>query len=83
MFAGCHRDPFSPGVFMDQDAFNLAIRKFLKEVGVTSQRAIELAVDQALGSGRLKGDETLSARVVLTIDGLEITHEVKGDIALR
>lgn len=71
------------GGIMNQDTFNLEVRKFLKVVGVTSQRAIEQAVDQALAAGRLTGNETLSARVVLTIDGLEVTHEIKGDIALE
>lgn len=68
---------------MDQDTFNLELRKFLKTVGVTSQRAIEQAVDQAVADGTLKGTETLSARMVLTIDGLDVTHEIKGDIALE
>ncbi|MGF7175673.1 DUF6494 family protein [Azospirillum doebereinerae] len=68
---------------MNQERFNLDLRKFLKEVGVTSQREIEKVVDQALADGRLKGNETLSARMVLTIDGLDLTHEIKGAIALE
>ena len=47
---------------MDQETFNLSIRKFLKMVGVNSQREIEQAVQKALDSGRLKGDESLPAR---------------------
>jgi len=68
---------------MNQENFNLALRKFLKEVGVTSQREIEQAVDRALAAGRLTGSETLSARMVLTIDGLDLTHEVEGAITLE
>lgn len=67
---------------MDDDVFNMELRKFLKQVGVTSQRAIEQAVQDGLASGRLTPDGTLRARVVLTIDGLDLRHEVTGDIAL-
>ncbi|CAO3434077.1 DUF6494 family protein [Azospirillum doebereinerae] len=68
---------------MNQERFNLELRKFLKEVGVTSQREIEQAVERALADGRLKGNETLSARMVLTIDGLDVAHEVQGAIVLE
>ena len=68
---------------MNDDTLNMGVRKFLKVVGVTSQREIERAVGEALAAGRLKGNETLQARVVLTIDGLDLSHEVKGDIALE
>ena len=68
---------------MNQESFNLELRKFLKDVGVTSQRAVEQAVGRALADGRLKGNETLSARMVLTIDGLDLTHEIKGSMALE
>ena len=68
---------------MDQDTFNMEVRKFLKVVGVTSQRQIEAAVDRAIQSGRIKGDETLSAKVVLTIDGVDLKHEITGDIELE
>jgi len=68
---------------MNPDTLNMEIRKFLKVVGVTSQREIENAVDQAFKSGRLKGNETLSAKVVLTIDGLDLEHEIKGTIDLE
>ena len=47
---------------MDQETFNLSIRKFLKMVGVNSQREIEQAVQKALDRGALKGEETLAAR---------------------
>ena len=56
------------------DAFNMSMRKFLKEVGVTSQQQIERAARE---SGR---DGPFEARVVLTIDGLELEHVVTGTI---
>lgn len=68
---------------MNQDTFNMDIRKFLKVVGVTSQREIEHAVNDALAAGKLTGTETLKARMVLTIEGLDLAHEIKGDIALE
>jgi hypothetical protein len=69
-------------VAMNQDTFNMEVRKFLKVVGVTSQREIEAAVDRAIQSGRIKGDETLSAKVVLTIDGVDLKHEITDKIDL-
>ena len=68
---------------MNEDAFNMALRKFLKQVGVTSQREIEQAVRAALADGRLKGDETLPAKVVLTVGGIDLVHEIMSDIALK
>lgn len=71
------------GGSLNDDTFNMDVRKFLKMVGVTSQREIERAVGEALAAGRLKGDETLQAHVVLTIDGLDFSHDVRGKIALE
>lgn len=68
---------------MDEDVFNLELRKFLKQVGVTSQRVIEHGVRAALAAGTLKGDETLQAKIVLTVGGIDLVHEVTSDIALR
>jgi hypothetical protein len=67
---------------MDEEAFNLSIRRFLKNLGVTSQREIELAVRELVDSGKLRGDETLEARAVVNVDGLEREIVVTGDIAL-
>ncbi len=53
---------------MDENIFNMDLRKFLKTVGVTSQREIEEAVRQALAAGKLAGSEALAARVVLTVE---------------
>ncbi|CUJ90365.1 DUF6494 family protein [Shimia thalassica] len=59
---------------MDDD-FNMSMRKFLKQVGVTSQQAIEQAMRDADTKGK-----TFEAKAVITIDGLEIEHVVTGSI---
>jgi hypothetical protein len=68
---------------MNEDVFNNSIRKFLKEVGVTSQREIEKAVREAIAGGKLKGTETLKAKVTLTLGNVGLTHVVDGDIKLQ
>jgi uncharacterized protein DUF6494 len=68
---------------VDEEAFNLSIRRFLKKLGVTSQREIELAVREQLDTGALRGDETLAARAVVTVDGLDKEIVITGDIALE
>ncbi|MGV3635207.1 MAG: DUF6494 family protein [Pseudorhodoplanes sp.] len=68
---------------MNEDVLNTSIRKFLKEVGVTSQREIEKAVREALAGGKLKGNESLPVKMVLTIGPLTLTHTVDGAIALE
>jgi hypothetical protein len=68
---------------MNEDAFNTTIRKFLKHVGVTSQREIEKAVREALDAGKLKGNESLPAVMTLKIDALGVTHEITGTIELE
>ncbi len=68
---------------MDQETFNLGIRKFLKMVGVNSQREIEQAVGKALEGGRLKGDETLTARMMLEIPELGLKVPFDGEIKLK
>lgn len=67
---------------MDEDKFNIAVRKFLKEVGVTSQREIETAVREAVKARRLQGNEKLPARMTLEIGALSLTHVVDGEIEL-
>lgn len=68
---------------MNPEAFNMSIRKFLKSVGVQSQREIEGAVGKAIASGRLKGGETLPAKMTLTIEGLALTVAIDGRICLE
>ena len=68
---------------MNEDAMNMSIRKFLKKVGVSSQREIEIAIRDAVAAGRLAGTESLKATSVLKVEniGLEIT--IDGDLALE
>jgi predicted lactoylglutathione lyase len=68
---------------MDQETFNLSIRKFLKMVGVNSQREIEQTVGKALESGALKGSETIPARVTLEVPSLGLKVPFDGDIKLK
>jgi hypothetical protein len=68
---------------MNEDLFNIEIRKFLKRLGVTSQRAIENAVHEALKSGKLKDKKSINARMTLTIDSLGLKHEISDDIAFE
>jgi len=67
---------------MNEELFNMELRKFLKTVGVTSQREIEEAVRKALAQGRVKPDATLAARMVLTIEAVGLNHTVAGDIRI-
>ena len=68
---------------MDEDVLNTSIRKYLKEVGVTSQREIEKAIRAAIESGKLNGGENMPAKMVLTIDELGLRHEIDGAIKLE
>ena len=68
---------------MDQETFNLSIRKFLKMVGVNSQREIEQAVQKAMMDGKLQGDETLPAKVTLEIPQLGVRVPFDGEIRLK
>ncbi|HEX9632106.1 MAG TPA: DUF6494 family protein [Gemmatimonadales bacterium] len=68
---------------MNDEVFNLELRKFLKRFGITAQREIEHAVAAGRAAGKLAGDETLKARVVLTIDGMGTLATVEGEIALQ
>jgi len=65
---------------MNEDRFNMDIRKFLKIVGVTSQREIETAVRDALANGRLPESAVLKPRVTLSIPELGLEHLVDGEI---
>jgi hypothetical protein len=64
---------------MDADPFNISLRKFLKQVGVTSQRAIEEAVEK---NNRRGGGGKLTVRAVITAEGTDLHHVVEGDIDL-
>ncbi|MDB5750493.1 MAG: hypothetical protein JWP65_914 [Ramlibacter sp.] len=68
---------------MDDEAFNISIRKFLKVVGVSSQREIEQAVAKALQDGSIQGDETLPATMTLEIAGLKLRVAFDGEVKLQ
>lgn len=67
---------------MNEEVFNLEVRKFLKKFGVTAQREIEKAVDEALKRRALKGDEVLPVRATLTLPGVLPELKIDGEIAL-
>jgi len=67
---------------MNDEAFNLSIRKFLKMVGVSSQREIEQAAAKAIAAGTLKGNAPLPATMTLDIPGLSLNVKFDGEINL-
>lgn len=67
---------------MDEEALNMSTRKFLKKVGVTTQRSIETAVREQIASGQLSGNETLEVEAVVTVRGLGDPIVVPGSITL-
>jgi hypothetical protein len=68
---------------MNEDVVNMEIRKFLKKVGITSQREIEKALQEASAAGKLDGVSTLKASTTLEIAALGLVHVVEGDIAIE
>jgi Family of unknown function (DUF6494) len=68
---------------MNEDVLNVSVRKFLKKVGITSQREIEQAVRNGIASGRLKGNEALPAKVKLSVEGVALAIEIEGAIELE
>jgi hypothetical protein len=68
---------------MNEEELNISIRKFLKMVGVSSQREIEHAVARALREGALTGEEVLPAKMRLEIAGLRLSAEFHGEIRLE
>lgn len=68
---------------MDDDTLNISIRKFLKMVGVSSQRAIEQAVAKAIADKAIADTETFPAKMTLEIAGLRLNVTFDGEIRLR
>jgi hypothetical protein len=68
---------------MNEDSFNISVRKFLKMVGVSSQREIEQAVAKAVAAGTIRGTEALPARVTLEVAGLALSVTFDGEIRLE
>jgi hypothetical protein len=68
---------------MNEETFNVSIRKFLKMVGVSSQREIEQAVQRARAAGAIQGNETFPATMTLHVAGLQLEVKFDGLIALE
>ena len=68
---------------MNEETFNLSIRKFLKMVGISSQREIEQAVAKALAGGLITGAESFPATVTLEVAGLKLNVKFDGEIHLQ
>jgi hypothetical protein len=67
---------------MDEERFNLSLRKLLKQFGVTAQREVEKAVDAGRASGALRGGQRLRARATMVVEGLPTDIVVEGEIDL-
>jgi Family of unknown function (DUF6494) len=68
---------------MNEETFNLSIRKFLKMVGVSSQREIEQAVAKATADRAIAGTETFPAKMTLEVAGLKLKVSFDGEIKLQ
>lgn len=68
---------------MDEETFNISMRKFLKTVGVGSQNAIEKAVEKAIADGDISGTESFPAKVTLEIEGVKLNITFDGEIRLQ
>lgn len=68
---------------MNEETLNLSIRKFLKTVGINSQREIEQAIARAMTAGAIRGAESFPAKMTLEVAGLKLKVEFGGDIVLQ
>jgi len=68
---------------VNDETFNMSIRRFLKVVGIRSQSEIERAVAKAIADGKIKGNAVLPARMRLTIDGVGLDITLDGEIQLE
>ena len=68
---------------MDEDALNMSIRKFLKKVGITSQREIEKTIHAALSSGKLNSQDSVNVSVTLHIDHQDADIIIDGQVKLQ
>lgn len=68
---------------MNEETLNMEIRKFLKQVGVTSQREIEHTVQEAINNGTLTGSEKLKVQMTLELPDLKFQHRLDGSINLE
>ena len=67
---------------MNEEGFNLSVRKFLKSFGVQAQHEIEQAVASALSQGAISGSETIPGKITLEFAGLKLKVEFTGEIVL-
>jgi hypothetical protein len=67
---------------VDEDTFNMSVRRFLKTLGVTAQREIELGVREQLDNGELQGDEQLEATATVKVQGVPEDIVITGKIKL-
>jgi len=70
-------------VIIDQDKLGMEIRKFLKKVGITSQREIENAIREKAENGKLQGVDSLTSRMILQIPELGLEYTIDSDIELH
>ena len=68
---------------MNEDTLNMSVRKFLKQVGVTSQREIEHAVLNAVEAGKLSGAKNIAVKMTLEAPEIGVTHCIEGTIELE
>jgi hypothetical protein len=68
---------------MNEDVFNMSVRKFLKEFGITAQREVENTVRKALSKGSLTGKEKLPVKITLTLGQTSLHLVVDGEIELE
>ena len=68
---------------MNEDAFNMSVRRFLKQVGITAQREMEAAIRQAIAQGNLTGNEKLQATATITVSRTSLKVVVKDEIRLE
>lgn len=68
---------------MNEETLNIEVRKFLKNVGITSQREIEHAVLKAVETGKLNGSEIIDIKMTLKADVIGVKHCIEGKIALE
>ena len=79
---GSAADVEKPGGGVDEEALNMSVRRFLKTLGITAQREIELAVREGIDAGDLRGDEALEATATVAVRGLPQEVVVTGTIRL-
>jgi hypothetical protein len=68
---------------MNEDTLNMEIRKYLKTVGVTSQRELEHAIVKAIESKQLNGSETITVKMTLEAPAIGVNRCIEGNIALE